>query len=776
MSYTKVDYGGVMNEQEMNNDQARNTKGGFARKITVFLLVVVAVCILFWAVSISAKGVQISYDTFVAEINANQIERVEINSKQINVKTKDGKWQWFYNRESVEKTTLEITNEYNQKVLEADSSLGLTKVKIIPGTTTTFNILNIVYPVLLLIGGIILITMVMKQFKNINRSGMDFVKNRARVIPSKIKFDKVAGAEEEKAELEEIIEFLRNPDKFTKIGARIPKGVLLVGPPGTGKTLLAKAVAGEANVPFFTISGSDFMELYVGVGASRVRDLFENAKRAKPCIVFIDEIDAVGRQRGTGLGGGNDEREQTLNQLLVQMDGFEQNEGIIVMAATNRADILDPALTRPGRFDRQIYVGKPDVKGREEILRVHAEGKPLASDVNLNDVARVTIGFTGADLENLLNEAAILAARKDRSQIVMEDINRSIVKVAIGTEKRSHVVSEEDKKITAFHEAGHTVVGRRVKNSHPVHEVSIIQRGGAAGYTLSRPGNDNSHMTKQKMIDEITMLLGGRASEMLFLDDITAGASQDIKQATSLARAMVTEYGMSDQIGLVNLGGEGSQVFIGRDYQDRVSYSEKEASIIDSEIRKIIDSCLNKAQSILKEHSNQVNTMVDVLMDKETIYEEEIELIMKGESKENVIKDIEKRLAKRDEEDKKRKEQEKDKELNDSDYIDQLLKMAEERAKNQAQNSQVNQNQENEKEQNKETQVEEKEEQNNSAQKPQEENVAKKPQKETKVKADESKNQSSSKGAKKSVKTSDEKTTSEKDRSQTNKTNDKKGN
>lgn len=675
-----------MNEQENKENQIK-PKAGLMSKIVVFLMAVVLICLLFWVVSISSKGEQISYDTFVSYANEGKIERVELNAKQINILTKDGKWQWFYNRDSIEDDTLAVVKEYNKTVEEkntADPSLQLTKIKIVPGTTTTFNILNVIYPVLLLVVGILMVSYLVNQFKGINRNNMDFVKNRARIIPSKVKFDKVAGADEEKAQLEEIIEFLKNPDKFTRVGARIPKGVLLVGPPGTGKTLLAKAVAGEANVPFFTISGSDFMELYVGVGASRVRDLFENAKKAKPCIVFIDEIDAVGRQRGTGLGGGNDEREQTLNQLLVQMDGFEQNEGIIVMAATNRADILDPALTRPGRFDRQIYIGRPDVKGREEILRVHSEGKPLASDVNLSDIAKVTIGFTGADLENLMNESALRAARFNRTQIIMEDINKSLVKVEMGEAKHSYIISDEDKKITAYHEAGHAVIGRCVKNNQPVHEVSIIQRGGAAGYTMSHPDDDHAHMTRGKMLDEITMLLGGRASEKLFLDDITAGASSDIKRATDLARAMVTEYGMSETIGTVNYGGEGSQVFIGRDYQDRVSYSEKEASVIDAEIKKIIDKCFAEAQEILTKHKSQVDTMVEVLLEKETIYKDDVELIMGGASKQEVEDAMQERAKAREEENKKRLEEEEKKKqasVPDDNYIDALLKIAEERAK-----------------------------------------------------------------------------------------------
>ncbi|MBQ7466822.1 MAG: ATP-dependent zinc metalloprotease FtsH [Clostridia bacterium] len=657
----------------------------------VFLLVIVAFCVVYWLTTAGSNGEQIGYEVFVNEVEASHVDQVAITNKEIDIKYKDGKRAWFYNRESVEEDVIAVVKEYNSKVEaknQANPSLKLTKINLQVGTSTTVNIFNILFPILLVASTIIMIVFFARMFRSANRSGMDFVKNRARVIPSKVKFDKVAGADEEKAELEEIIEFLKNPDKFTQIGARIPKGVLLVGPPGTGKTLLAKAVAGEANVPFFTISGSDFMELYVGVGASRVRDLFENAKRAKPCIVFIDEIDAVGRQRGTGLGGGNDEREQTLNQLLVQMDGFEQNEGIIVMAATNRADILDPALTRPGRFDRQIYISTPDVKGREEILRVHSEGKPLASDVSLKDIARVTTGFTGADLENLINEAAIFAARKNQKEIKMQDLNDAIVKVSMGPQKRSRVVTENDRKITAFHEAGHAVVEKCVKTSNPVHEVSIIQRGGAAGYTISRPANDESHMTRQKLIDMITMSLGGRASEELFLDDITTGASSDLSRATELARKMVTEWGMSSEIGLMTLSGEG-EVFLGRDYQNRATYSDKEAALIDQEIKKIIDECYVEAKKILDKHKKHIKTMVDVLLEKETIYAEEVDMIMSGKTAKTVIAFIEEKQK-----EKEAKKQEaanttpasENQENNDEDYVDKLLKMAEERARQKLEN------------------------------------------------------------------------------------------
>lgn len=675
---------------ENKEQSSQKPKNNFIRNGLIMLVVIVSLVLLFWAFSSKPKGENITVDQFYSDVAAGRIERVELNVKQISVKAKDGKWYWFYNRASVENSVLEYIEEYNKTVENSDPSLKLTKVKIYSGTTTTFNVLNLLYPILLLVVLGFLVFMVMRQLKGINKSSMDFTKNRARVSSSKVKFEKVAGADEEKAELEEIIQFLKDPEKFTKVGARIPKGVLLVGPPGTGKTLLAKAVAGEADVPFFTISGSDFMELYVGVGASRVRDLFENAKKAKPCIVFIDEIDAVGRQRGTGMGGGNDEREQTLNQLLVQMDGFEENEGIIVMAATNRADILDPALTRPGRFDRQIYISAPDVKGREEILRVHSNGKPLGEDVKLKEIARVTSGFTGADLENLLNESAILAARDNRQTIIMEDINNAMVKVTMGPQRRSRVVTDEDKKITAYHEAGHAIVEKCVEHANPVHEVSIVQRGGAAGYTISRPENDEMHMSKNKLIDVITMMLGGRSAEELFIKDVTTGASNDISRATSIARKMVTEWGMSAQVGLVSLSEQG-ELFLGRDYQTRANYSEKEAAIIDQEVRDIINVCHEKAKEILTKNKDKIETMVKVLLEKETIYSDEVDMIMNGKSAEEIIEAIDKKY--KDKEDNKKKEaeklaeQEKARELAKSSadlnlsYVDALLKEAEARSK-----------------------------------------------------------------------------------------------
>lgn len=462
-----------------------------------------------------------------------------------------------------------------------------------------------------------------------NAKMMNFGKSRAKMSrTSNINFTKVAGLQEEKEELEEIVDFLKNPQKYTGVGARIPKGVILVGPPGTGKTLLAKAVAGEAGVPFFSISGSDFVEMFVGVGASRVRDLFEDAKKNAPCIVFIDEIDAVARQRGTGMGGGHDEREQTLNQLLVEMDGFGVNEGIIVMAATNRVDILDPAILRPGRFDRKVAVGRPDVKGREEILGVHTKDKPLGEDVDLHRIAQTTSGFTGADLENLMNEAAINAAKDGRKFLMQADIEKAFIKVGIGAEKKSKVISEKDKKITAYHEAGHAILFHVLPDVGPVHTVSIIPTGiGAAGYTMPLPETDDMHMTKGKMLQNIMVSLGGRIAEEIIFDDITTGASQDIKQATSIARGMVTEYGMSDKVGMINYGGDSNEVFIGRDLAHARSYGETVASTIDSEVKKIIDDCHEKAKKMILEHEDVLHKCCELLLEKEKIGQAEFEAL-----------------------------------------------------------------------------------------------------------------------------------------------------
>ena len=474
------------------------------------------------------------------------------------------------------------------------------------------------------------------------KGAMNFAKTNARVNHNiKVRFTDVAGAEEEKTELAEVVDFLKNPVKFSNLGARIPKGVLLVGPPGTGKTLFAKAVAGEAGVPFFSISGSDFVEMFVGVGASRVRDLFDVAKKNMPCIVFIDEIDAVGRQRGTGLGGGHDEREQTLNQLLVQMDGFETNEGIIVMAATNRADILDPALLRPGRFDRQIFVNIPDVKGREAILKVHARNKPLAPDVNFKTVARMTSGFSGADLENLLNEAAILAARANRKFITNSDLYEGINKVLLGPQKKSRLVTETDKRITAYHESGHAILAKLLPNCDPVHEVSIIPRGQAAGYTMTRPDNDDNHLTKSKLLDDIVMALGGRVAEELIIKDISAGASGDIQAVSKRARLMVTEWGMSEKVGPISYGSE-KEVFIGRDMATHVNYSEETAGIIDREVNRIVTDALQKARKLLSENKPLLDNMARLLIERETIFTEEVDMLMEGKSVEEIIEYMDK--------------------------------------------------------------------------------------------------------------------------------------
>lgn len=490
-----------------------------------------------------------------------------------------------------------------------------------------------ILPTLLMIGAaFILFTMMGKQGGGMNAKAMNFGKSRAKMsteADNKVTFENVAGLHEEKEDLEEIVDFLREPGKYTRVGARIPKGVLLEGPPGTGKTLLAKAVAGEAKVPFFSISGSDFVEMFVGVGASRVRDLFQEAKENAPCIIFIDEIDAVARRRGTGMGGGHDEREQTLNQLLVEMDGFGVNEGIIVMAATNRVDILDPAILRPGRFDRKVMVGRPDVKGRYEILQVHAKGKPLGDDVDLQQIAQTTAGFTGADLENLLNESAIYAAKEGRAYLKQEDIRHAFVKIGIGSEKKSRVISDKEKKITAYHEAGHAILFHVLPDVGPVYSVSIIPTGvGAAGYTMPLPEKDEMFNTKGKMLQDIVVSLGGRVAEEMIFDDITTGASQDIKQATAYAKAMVTKFGMSDQVGLINYDNDSDEVFVGRDFgKTSRGYGEQVATMIDMEVKRIIDECYAKAKSILKENEKILHSCAELLLEKEKITREEFEAL-----------------------------------------------------------------------------------------------------------------------------------------------------
>ena len=532
---------------------------------------------------------------------------------------------------------------YVTDVKEAEKTLreyGLDPVmEDVPGENL---FLTTIFPILLTAGLVIFLMVMMNRQMSggggSNAKMMNFGKSRARMSSpddKKVTFQNVAGLEEEKEDLVEVVDFLKSPQKYTKVGARIPKGVLLVGPPGTGKTLLAKAVAGEAGVPFFSISGSDFVEMFVGVGASRVRDLFEEGKRHAPCIIFIDEIDAVARQRGTGMGGGHDEREQTLNQLLVEMDGFGVNEGIIVMAATNRVDILDPAILRPGRFDRKVAVGRPDIKGREEILRVHAKDKPLGEDVDLSQIAKTTAGFTGADLENLLNEAAIVAAKEGRAFIKQQDINNSFIKVGIGAEKKSKVISDKEKKITAYHEAGHAILFHVLPDMEPVYTISIIPTGmGAAGYTMPLPENDEIFNTKGKMIQDITTLLGGRVAEEIVFGDITTGASNDIKRATDEARAMVTKYGMSDKVGLIAYGNDDDEVFIGRDLAHTRGYSEEVAKEIDGEIHRIITECHDNAKKIISEHIQVLHSCAKLLLEKEKVHREEFEALFTMEKQE----------------------------------------------------------------------------------------------------------------------------------------------
>ena len=559
----------------------------------------------------------------------------EIDQVLINVYTMKG-----YKVENGKLREVYTTNLYPSNIFEDEFAVlkanGVVLECSDPNSGAVFS--QVILPLLSLGLGLFALFFIIRAMNSSGgKSAMDFGKTKARVNQNvKVRFTDVAGADEEKEELQEVVEFLKSPRKFSSLGAKIPKGVLLVGPPGTGKTLFAKAVAGEANVPFFSISGSDFVEMFVGVGASRVRDIFNTAKKNMPCIIFIDEIDAVGRHRGAGLGGGNDEREQTLNQLLVMMDGFDANDGIIVMAATNRADILDPALLRPGRFDRQIYVNMPDVKGREAIMKVHSRNKPLASDVNFKTLARMTAGFSGADIANLLNEAAILAARKNQKVITNIDLYEAINKVIIGPQKKSRLVTETDKRITAYHEAGHAILARLLPHCDPVQEVSIIPRGMAAGYTMTRPDSDDEHIEKKRLLDDIVMTLGGRVAEELIIKDISAGASNDISVVTQRARKMVTEWGMSDKIGPVNYGGS-DQVFIGRDMQTRANYSEAMATLIDEEISSIIKNAHEKATELLSKNKSLLDVMARVLIERETIYQEEVDLIMAGKTAKEVM-------------------------------------------------------------------------------------------------------------------------------------------
>ena len=596
----------------------------------VGLLILMLLVIMFFSLKVPGMATEreLSYPEFMVYLENKTVESAQIRP---NREVPTG--------EVIFETTSGDREEFN--VLDVkEVEMALRKAGV-PYTTTSVRqdsyFMTMILPIALSAGVLIFLFMFINSRSGggANAKMMNFGRSRARMVStSKVNFTKVAGLEEEKEELEEIVDFLKNPQKYTGVGARIPKGVILVGPPGTGKTLLAKAVAGEAGVPFFSISGSDFVEMFVGVGASRVRDLFEEAKKNAPCIVFIDEIDAVARQRGTGMGGGHDEREQTLNQLLVEMDGFGVNEGIIVMAATNRVDILDPAILRPGRFDRKVAVGRPDVKGREEILGVHTKEKPLGEDVDLHRIAQTTAGFTGADLENLMNEAAINTAKEGRKFLTQTDIEKAFIKVGIGAEKRSKVISEKDKKITAYHEAGHAILFHVLPDVGPVHTVSIIPTGvGAAGYTMPLPEQDELHMTKGRMLQNIMVSLGGRIAEEIIFDDITTGASQDIKQATSMARAMVTEYGMSEKLGMINYSGDNNEVFIGRDLAHTRTYSEEVASEIDSEVKRIIDECYAKAKQIILDHEDVLHSCCALLMEKEKIGQAEFEALFQDGEK-----------------------------------------------------------------------------------------------------------------------------------------------
>lgn len=591
-------------------------------------LVLIAILVLFLATSLTKPGQSdiLTHKAYQDEIEAGQVELVIISPNQetptgqLVLNMKDGSRQQIY-----------VSNvEEEQKYLTASNVEYVVQDVPRDNYWLTFLLPVIVSSGILIVFLIFMNSRAAAGGGGANAKMMNFGKSRARMAQDaeKYNFSRVAGLKEEKEDLEELVDFLRNPQKYTSVGARIPKGVLLVGPPGTGKTLLAKAVAGESGVPFFSISGSDFVEMFVGVGASRVRDLFEEAKKNAPCIVFIDEIDAVARQRGTGLGGGHDEREQTLNQLLVEMDGFGVNEGIIVMAATNRVDILDPAILRPGRFDRKIAVGRPDVEGRKEILKVHAKDKPLGEDVDLERIARTTAGFTGADLENLLNEAAILTARENRKFIMQSDVDRSFIKVGIGAEKHSRVISEKEKRITAYHETGHAILFHLLPDVGPVHTISIIPTGmGAAGYTMPLPEKDEMFNTKGKMLQNIMVYLGGRIAEELVFDDITTGASQDIKQATALARAMVVKYGMSEKVGTINYETDSEEVFIGRELGHSKNYGEQVTTVIDTEVKRIIDECYEKAKAIIGEHMDVLHKCTELLIEREKIGQEEFEAL-----------------------------------------------------------------------------------------------------------------------------------------------------
>lgn len=608
-----------------------NKRSNFTRIYFIGMAIIIIV-MLYYAGS-GLKSNNYKYNDLLNDLQNGKVTQLNINQNKevptgkVTVKLQDGSTKYVY-----------IT-DVNQVISDIKDINDKTNQNIQPGIADVRRdsvFLTNILPMLLM--GVVIVIVIMMMNANAaggNSKMANFGKSRAKMVVEvkNMEFSKVAGLKEEKEELEEIVDFLKNPNKYIMLGARIPKGILLEGPPGTGKTLLAKATAGEAGVPFFTISGSDFVEMFVGVGASRVRDLFAEAKKNAPCIIFIDEIDAVARRRGTGMGGGHDEREQTLNQMLVEMDGFGVNEGIIVMAATNRVDILDPAILRPGRFDRKVLVGRPDVKGRKEILEVHAKNKPIGDDVDLEQIARITSGFTGADLENLLNEASILAAKAGKHFLTQAEINQAMIKVGIGKEKKSRIISEKEKRITAYHESGHAILFHVLPDVGPVHTVSVIPTGaGAAGYTMPLPGKDEMFLTKGKMLQEIMVDLGGRIAEELILDDITTGASQDIKQATATAKSMVTKYGFSDKLGLINYDDESDDVFIGRDLAHSKGYGENTASVIDEEVREIVDTCYKKAKKIIEDHMEQLHASAALLMEKEKIGREEFESLFDSDN------------------------------------------------------------------------------------------------------------------------------------------------
>ena len=606
----------------IGGEKLKNSSRGFR----IYFIVIALMIVGMYAFSIfSTKDSDYKYNDFITDLKAGNVSEVTIRQ---NNEVPSGSIVVVLSKDKSRKVVyVTDVNKVISDIDEIDTDVKPTVTDVAGDNSLMISIIQ----VLLMAGVVIVIIMVMNGSANAGNAKMaNFGKSRARLVldVKNINFSNVAGLIEEKEELEEIVDFLRNPKKYIDLGARIPKGVLLEGPPGTGKTLLAKAVAGEAKVPFFTISGSDFVEMFVGVGASRVRDLFAEAKKNAPCIIFIDEIDAVARRRGTGMGGGHDEREQTLNQMLVEMDGFGVNEGIIVMAATNRVDILDPAILRPGRFDRKVLVGRPDVVGRKGILEVHAKNKPLGEDVDLKKIAQITSGFTGADLENLLNEAAIIAAKSDRAFIIQEDIDKALIKVGVGKEKKSKIISDKEKRITAYHEAGHAILFHVLPDVGPVHTVSVIPTGaGAAGYTMPLPEKDEMFDTKGHMIQEIMVSLGGRIAEEIILDDITTGASQDIKQATAMAKAMVTKYGFSDRLGLINYDNDSEEVFIGRDLAQSKGYAEHTASVIDEEVKNIIDTCYKDAKKIIEDHMEQLQKCAQMLIEKEKINKQEFESI-----------------------------------------------------------------------------------------------------------------------------------------------------